>query len=128
MKFTHCQQYNYAGRRVCVWGGGGGGGGGELMINSLPPCKKGIRPRICVQPAVSHSASSLVRYGWLHADTRPYPFFTSRITNSISLTKRTLQIYHLVIDQSKFFLNISLLREISLNYSGGFGCYRHELG
>ena len=31
MKFAHCQQYNYAGRRV----GGGGGGGGELMMNSL---------------------------------------------------------------------------------------------
>ena len=24
-----------------------------------------------------------MRYGWLHADTRPYPFFTRRITNII---------------------------------------------
>ena len=46
-----------------------------------PPCKKGIQPGICVQPVVSHSASGLVRYGWLHADTRPYSFFTRRITN-----------------------------------------------
>ena len=48
---------------------------------SYPPCKKGIRPGICVKPVVSHSASGLVWYDWLHADTRPYPFFTRRITN-----------------------------------------------
>ena len=40
---------------VCVWGGGGG----ELMIIRYPPCKKGIRPGICVQPAVSHEAGRL---------------------------------------------------------------------
>ena len=48
---------------------------------SYPPCKKGIRPGICVKPAVSHEARSRVRYDWLNADTRPYPFFTRRITN-----------------------------------------------
>ena len=45
-------------------------------IISYPPCKKGIRPGICVKPAVSHEAGGRVRYGWLNADTRPYPFFT----------------------------------------------------
>ena len=40
---------------------------------SYPPCKKGIRPGICVKP--------VVWYDWLNADTRPYPFFTRRITN-----------------------------------------------
>ena len=29
------------------------------------------------------SASGLVQYGWLLADTRLYPFFTRRITNNI---------------------------------------------
>ena len=48
---------------------------------SYPPCKKGIRPGICVKPAVSHEARGRVRYDWLNADTRPYPFFTRRITN-----------------------------------------------
>ena len=42
---------------------------------SYPPCKKG-----------------LVRYGWLLADTRPYPFFTRRITNSSSAPPYLLRI------------------------------------
>ena len=50
-------------------------------IISYPPCKKGIRPGICVKPAVSHEAGGRVRYDWLNADTRLYPFFTRRITN-----------------------------------------------
>ena len=52
-----------------------------VYIISYPPCKKGIRPGICVKPAVSHEAGGRVRYDWLNADTRPYPFFTRRITN-----------------------------------------------
>ena len=51
-----------------------------IYIISYPTCKKGIRPGICVKPAVK-PASGLVRYGWLNADTRPYSFFTRRITN-----------------------------------------------
>ena len=26
-----------------------------------------------------------VRYGWLNADTRPYPFITRRITNNVAM-------------------------------------------
>ena len=44
MKFAHCQQYKYVGRRG---GGGGGGGGADDKF---------------FQRAVSHSASGLVRY------------------------------------------------------------------
>ena len=47
---------------------------------SYPPCKKGIQPGICEKRAVSHEAGGRVRYGWLNADTRPYPFFTRGIT------------------------------------------------
>ena len=48
---------------------------------SYPPCKKGIRPGICEKPVVSHEAGGRLRYSWLNADTRPYPFFTRKITN-----------------------------------------------
>ena len=57
-----------------------------MYIISYPPCKKGIRPGICVKPAVSHEAGGRVRYGWLNADTRPYPFFTRGITNLSSVS------------------------------------------
>ena len=57
-----------------------------IYIISYPPCKKGIRPGICVKPAVSHEAGGRVRYGWLNADTRPYPFFTRGITNLSSVS------------------------------------------
>ena len=59
---------------VCVGGGGGGGGGGADDKFVILLVKR---------PVVSQSASGLVQYGWLHADTRPYPFFTSRITNIV---------------------------------------------
>ena len=52
----------------------------HIYIISYPPCKKGIRPAICEKPAVSHEAGGRVRYSWLNADTRRYPFFTRGIT------------------------------------------------
>ena len=86
-----------------MWGGGGGGGGGAddkfviLLVKkgyglvsafsqpyrTWPPASCDSAGFIAIEPAISHLASGLVRYGWLHADTRPYPFFTSRITNII---------------------------------------------
>ena len=43
-----------------------------------------------------NSASGLVRYGWLHADTRPYPFFTRGITNKIDIVTES-QVYNMII-------------------------------
>ena len=64
---------------VCVCGGGGGGGGGADDKFVILLVKKGYG----LVSAFSQPYRTRPD-GWLHADTRPYPFFTSRITNSIN--------------------------------------------
>ena len=56
-------------------GGGRGGGADDKFVILL--VKKG------------YGLVSAFSHGWLHADTRLYPFFTSRITNSISVCAHT---------------------------------------
>ena len=68
------------------------GGGADHKFVTL--CRKGILPDVCEKPAISHSASSLVWYGWLLADTRPYPFFTKRITYNIWYLAGTIDLHN----------------------------------
>ena len=58
---SHCEICPLPTIQVCWEAWGGGGGADDKFVILL--VKKG--------------------YDWLHADTRPYPFFTRRITNNI---------------------------------------------
>ena len=70
MKFAHCQQYNYAGRRVCEGGGGGGGGAddkfvillvkkGYGLVSAFSRIALGLRPRAIRLASRRYQAVSL---------------------------------------------------------------------
>ena len=57
MKFAHCQQYKYVGRR----GGGGGGGRGadDKFVRSASRITLGLRPRVIRLASRRYQAVSL---------------------------------------------------------------------